>query len=168
MSPAPLLCTYTGVSFDLVGRSQKDADAAYVIGQRYILEAIEERSAASHRHYFASIAEAWANLPEPLVERFASPEMLRKHALMHVGYRDERSIVCTSRAEAKRLAAFVKPIDEYAIITTEGSTVSIWTAKSQSMRAMGKRAFQKSKDDTLTWISALIGVDPKQLESAAA
>lgn len=164
----PLLARYTGDGFELLGRSKKDADAVYVIGQRYILDVLEERSAASHRHYFSMIAGCWSNLPEHLAERFASPEMLRKTALMHCGYRDERSIVCSSRAEAKRLAAFVKPIDEYAIITTEGSTVSIWTAKSQSMRAMGKQVFQKSKDETLAWISALIGVEPQQLENAAA
>jgi len=133
-------------------------------GEIVTLEVREDRSAASHRHYFACIAEAHANLPEEIAERLPTPDHLRKFALIRSGYRDERSMPCSSKAEARKLAAFVKPIDEFAIVAVHEATVTIWTAKSQSVRAMGKAEFQKSKDDVLSFVASLIGTDSATLQ----
>lgn len=141
----------------------KLADQAYVIGETYAMVPHEDRSPKSHRHFFASVNEAWKNLPDDLAEKFPTADHLRKAALIKAGYRDERTIVAASRAEALRLAAFVRPMDEYAIVSTAGATVVVWTAKSQSERAMGRAEFQASKDAVLAILADLIGVDAATL-----
>ena len=54
-------------------------------------------------------------------------------------------------------------MDDYAIVSADATTVTVYTAKSQSMKAMGRRKFQKSKADVLALIEKLIGVDPGSL-----
>lgn len=143
----------------------KAADKLFVIGQTYALVEHEERSAASHRHFFASVNEAWKNLPEEMAAEFATPDALRKKALIKAGFRDERSIVCGSKAEALKVAAFIRPMDDCAIVSVVGSTVIQLTAKSQSERAMGKATFQASKDAVLEILSEMIGVPAGDLRS---
>ncbi|RJP45509.1 hypothetical protein C4587_00875 [Candidatus Parcubacteria bacterium] len=153
--------------FEALGRSKRDADHEYVIGEIYRLERIEERSEASHRSYFAAIREAWANLPEHLAERFPTPEHLRKYALIRCGYATQRQHVCASKAEAQRFAAFVRPIDEYSIVTTQGNIVTVWTASSQSYRAMKKQRFLESQRAVRDYCASLIGVNADNLQENA-
>lgn len=143
------------------------ADRQYVVGEHYRLEPREERSWASHGHYFASLNDAHANLPEDLAQRFPTVDHLRRYALVRTGFRDERTIVASSKAEARRIAAFLKPIDEFAVVSVHEAVVIVWTAKSQSLRAMGKDDFQRSKDAVLDFVAEIIGVSPDQLGRAA-
>ena len=145
----------------------KLCDKHLVIGERYCMVEHKDRSEASHRQYFAAINEAWSNLPEMDAERFATPEALRKYALIRAGWRDERTIVCASKAEAERVAAFVRPMDEHAVVTFREAVVRVWTAQSQSYRAMGKTDFQKSKDDVLRVVGEMVGVTPADLSNNA-
>lgn len=147
---------------------QKRCDAVFVYGEVYNLDAIEQRSARSHAHFFASVNEAWQNLPENLVEQFPTSEHLRKWCLIRAGYAEHRNIVAASKAEAQRIAAFVKPMDSYAVVTARESVVTVYTAESQSMKAMGKQRFQESKDAVLSLLAAMIGTDPVELGRAAA
>ena len=133
----------------------------------YRLAPYEERSTVSHSHYFACLNDAWANLPDEVAWQYPTAEKLRKTALIRTGYTDERSTVCASNAEALRIAAFIRPMDDYAIVTVKEAVVTIYTAKSQSYRAMGKQEFQKSKDAVIEWISNLIGVATDDLERNA-
>jgi len=154
---------WDGESFTPRRGFAKQADALYVVGETYRLEPVEDRSAVSHRHYFASINEAWSNLPEDQVERFPTAEHLRKWCLIKAGYADSCQIVAASRAEALRLAAFIRPMDTYAVVTVDGPVVTRWTAHSQSLRAMGKKVFQESKDAVLGILAGLIGVTADEL-----
>lgn len=163
MTSPPIVTRWTGEAFEPIGRSKREADAEYVVGQVYRLTQYEERSEASHRHFFASLHEAWANLPADLAERFPTSERLRKFALIKSGFATQRQLVASSRAEALRLAAFVAPMDEYALVETRGAVVTVWEAESQSMRAMGKKRFAESKDAVLSYCASLIGVDPATL-----
>jgi hypothetical protein len=97
-----------------------------------------------------------------------SPEHLRKYALVKAGYHDKRSIVCSSRAEALRLASFIRPMDDFAVIGTNGPVVTVLTAKSQSMKAMGRKEFQASKDAVLNVLAEMIGTTREALERARA
>ncbi|WP_216073446.1 hypothetical protein, partial [Acinetobacter baumannii] len=72
---------------------------------------------ASHNHEFAWLHEAWHSLPERYAEQFPSSEHLRKYALIQAGYSNSHSLVCGSKAEALRLAAFIRPMDEFAVVT---------------------------------------------------
>lgn len=158
---APLLLRYEGegefkpASVYWAGRADKD----FVIGEVYRMVEHHDRSANSHRHYFAVIADAWRNLPDSMLQEFPTAEHLRKKLLVKAGYADERSIVCASKAEAQRVAAFIKPMDEYAVVIVREAVVRVYTAQSQSMRAMGKKAFQESKTKVMDAIDDLLGVE---------
>ncbi|WP_238189283.1 hypothetical protein [Methylobacterium frigidaeris] len=138
-----------------------------MIGERYILVEHEARSAASHAHYFACVRDGWSNLPEDLAGRFPTPDHLRKWALIRAGYRDEVTFVASSKAEAIRIAAFLRPVEDTAVVRVKDSVVVRWTAKSQSMRAMGRDGFQRSKDAVLSVIDELIGTAPGTLSREA-
>lgn len=161
MTLPPLMTTWDGEHLVPFPRFMKRCDKELVIGENYQVQLIEERSARSHNHYFASIHELWMSLPEDLAERFPTEEHLRKHALIKAGFYDQRSIVGESKAAATRIAAFIRQLDEYAIVIVEGNTVTQYTAKSQSSRAMGKEVFQDSKQKVLDVISEMVGVDSK-------
>lgn len=164
---AALPFRWTGEAMAPLSAFARRCDAAFVIGEVYNLEAIEQRSAKSHAHFFASVNTAWQSLPENLTEQFPTSEHLRRWCLIRAGFRQSRDIVASSKAEAQRIAAFVKPMDTYAVVTTRECVVTVWTAESQSMRAMGKQRFQESKDAVLSLLAALIGTDPVEIGRAA-
>lgn len=134
------------------------ADEHLTVGEVYTLVPHEERSQASHNHYFAAINERWQSLPDDLMAEYPTAEHLRKKMLIRAGYADERSIVCASKAEAQRVAAFIRPMDAYAIVDAREAVVRVYTAQSQSMKAMGKQSFQASKDAVLSAINDLLGI----------
>lgn len=160
---APLTCTWDGEAFRPLRRFAKMADHRFVIGEEYTLVEHQERSAKTHAHYFACVTEAWRNLPDQLAERFPTSEHLRRYALIKAGFADQRQLVASSHAEALRLASFVRPLDEYALVMVDARVVNVWTAKSQSVRAMDKAEFQDSKTKVLDVLAGLIGVAPAAL-----
>lgn len=168
MKVPPVIFQWNGEAMVPQPRFHKVCNAHFVVGENYRLEAHEHTSDASRGHYFATIKEVWDSLPED-EDRFPSPEHLRKWALVQAGFRDERTFACTSQAEARRLAAFMRPMDEYAVITVREGVVRVWTAQSQRKSAMGAKEFQASKSAVLDLIADLVGTTPDQLpkESAA-
>ena len=161
-----LIFQWDGDNMVPVPSHRRAANERYVVGERYQMEAIEERSQRSHNHYFACIADAWQNLPDALAVEYGSPEHLRKAALVATGHYDERRFAAGSPAEARKLAAFLKPTDEYAVFAVAGNVVIERKAKSQSRKAMGGPTFQKSKDDVLAWCAVLLEVAPADLAQA--
>ena len=133
-----------------------------------------QRSDRSHRHQFAWLAEAWRNLPETEQDApwAASPETLRKHALIATGYAHSAAIDAGSAAAAQRMVPYLTNLATaahgYALVQCRGSSIVVWTPESQSVRAMGAQRFQESKDAILAHIAALLEVHPDQLRSAAA
>ncbi len=166
---APLIAwKWDGDAMIPLRRFAKAANAYFVVGEDYLLEEVNERSGPAHRHYFAAVRECWQNLPEGMEDRYPNPEALRKFALIKAGYRDERSIVCASKAEAARVAAFVRPLDGLAIVVVSEAVVTVYTAKSQSMKAMGGKVFAESKEAVLRVLAAMIEVTPEALKVAEA
>lgn len=131
------------------------------------------RSERSHRHQFAWVAEAWRNLPESEQDApwAASPETLRKHALICTGYAHSAAVDAGSAAAAQRMVPLLTSLATtahgYALVQARGSSVVVWTPESQSLRSMGADRFKASKDAILTHIAGLIDVDPDILRSAA-
>lgn len=164
---APLLYRWTGSVMEPLPRFHNAAAAQFTEGELYRLDVLKDRSQASHSHYFAAIHDGWLNLPEHLTERFPTSEHLRKWALIKAGFHDSRSIVANSKAEAHRLAVFVKPSDEFAVVTVIEATVTIYSAKSQSKRAMGAAEFKRSKEAVLGIIEEMVGVDRGEIERNA-
>lgn len=161
----PMIFSWDGTA--MVPRHPRLADKHFIVGEVYRLEAHKERSVREHNFYFASIASAWQNLPEDQAERWPTAEHLRKWCLIKAGFCDERSIVCASAAEAQRIGAFVKPMDTYALVTVSGACVRVYTAQSQSRKAMGAKDFQASKQAVLEIASSLIGTSTGALASNA-
>lgn len=164
-APPPMVFAWDGEA--LAPKAPRLADKHLVVGENYRVTIEQERSAASHNHQFAAINEAWGNLPEDLALEFPTPDHLRKYALIKCGYCDRRSVVCASKAEALRVAAFIKPMDQFAVVAVEGAVVTVYTAQSQSRRAMGGKVFNESKQAVLDVISAMIGVKPAELQHEA-
>jgi len=164
---APLYFRWDGDQMVPLPRFADRARKQYAVGETYRLVEENERSQQSHSHFFAAINEAWKNLPHDIAESYPSANHLRRWALVKAGFADERSIVAGSNEEARRIAAFVRPSDPYAVITVGGCVVKVFTAKSQSRKAMNKADFQSSKTAVLEIVSALVGVSADELSANA-
>lgn len=162
---APITFQWNGEAMVPHPRYMAQCNRAFAVGENYPLIVHEERSGNSHRHYFAAVHDAWLNLPDDLALNFRTSEHLRKWALIQAGYASERTIACSSREEARKVAAFIKPMDEYAVVLVRGDCIKVFTAESQSHRNMGKKRFQESKDKVLEILSGLIGVKPAELSA---
>lgn len=141
-------------------------------GEIVVIQAENERSMRSHRHYFAQLHDLWLNLPERCApEPWAqSPEHFRKRLLIWTGHSQATVYACASKAEAARLAAAIRPLAEYSMVSVRGATVTRLDAQSQAVKAMGYKAFQRSKDVTLELAEHLVaGGDwpPMQMPVAA-
>ena len=143
------------------------AKRQYERGETYLLETVLERSSRSHNHYFACLQDGWLNLPDHLAPHFPDAEHLRAYLLIKAGYYTTRTITCADRKEALRVAAFVRPMDDFSIVSTNGNIVQVFTARSQSSRAMRRKEFQESKDAVLNALADMIGVGPKALQDNA-
>ena len=127
----------------------KRMDKLYGKGEVIEVEEISDRSRASHNHYFAQLTDYWQTLPESLAEDFPSMDHLRKYCLIKAGYCTQRKMHFRTNAEALEAASFISELDTYVICEVIGTQVTIWRALSQSMRAMKKTEFEKSKQDVL-------------------
>lgn len=143
------------------------AHELYQEGDSYLLAPWEPRSGASHRHFHASLNEGWSNLPERIAGRFPSPEHLRKFLLIRTGHYHEHTVVYDTPADAERAAAIARPLDEFAVVSVEDRTVTVYIAKSSSARSMSKAEFQKAKSDVLDALADLIGVERAELDKNA-
>lgn len=127
-------------------------------GELVMMSAEEARSMRSHRHLFAALADLWSNLPERFaLEPWAqSPEHFRRFLLIRAGYSETTTYACESKAEALRLAAAIRPLDEFGIVVARGQTVFRFAAKSQSVKAMGAKDFAASKTAILDLAETLV------------
>ena len=164
---APILCRWTDCAFHPVGDYHlRAAGAAYEEGGLFRMAPVEDRSTATHNHQFAWISEAWKSLPDHYAGEpwSVTPETLRKYALIRTGFCSTQIYACGSKAEARRWAANLRgAIHEFCIVVPKEMTVQVFTAKSQSRRAMDKAEFQASKEAILDFIADLIGVEPETL-----
>jgi hypothetical protein len=162
----PLAFNWDGEA--LVPRVPRLADKHLVVGETYMMVPHEDRSDATHKHEFAWLREAWMNLPEDIAVDYPTAEHLRKRALIEAGFCDETIVDAGSKAAALRTAAFVRAIDDFAMVFVKDQFVIRRTAKSQSRRAMKKDEFQASKTAIMEIISNMIGVTPDALQRARA
>ena len=136
------------------------ADDRFVVGEQYLVTEQLESSARSRSHFFATLKDHWDSFPDALLERFPSVESLRKYALIKSGFHNRESIVLGSHADAERVAAFMRPKDEFAIVLVGGCEVARYTARSQRPSVMGREEFQRSKDAVLDYANKLLGIEP--------
>lgn len=164
MPPIPF--RWTGEGFTpATAHWQRIADKHYAIGEIRNLVPEEQRSRISHNHQFAEIGDAWRTLPEHLAERFPTADALRKHALIKAGFATITEHVCDSAAEAQRLAAVIASLDPYSVTEIRRNIVRHLRAQSQSLRAMGRQDFQRSKQACLEIVAEMIGVSATTLSA---
>lgn len=163
--PPALHLRFDGEAF--IPKAPRFAEKHYKAGETYRMVTEQERSRASHDHYFARLRDIWMNLPEMIAENFPSVEHLRKRALIDVGYYDEEIIDCGIRKGTVAVAAAIRKRDDFALVFVREQFVIIRVAKSQSLKAMGPQAFQDSKDKVLALVCEMVGVAPDQITAAA-
>jgi len=164
---APIVFRWDGESMVPLSRFANRADETFVVGECYQLEPVDEVSQKSRGHFFAVLKECWKNLPEDLADQFPTTEALRKKCLIKAGFRDERSIVTLTNAEAQRVAAFIRPIDDCSIVLVKNNVVLQYTARSQSQKEMGRKEFEASKDAVFKILNDLVGLPIGSLEREA-
>lgn len=164
----PLPYEWTGDSWQVMPGFQKQADQLFTIGERMRLAPVEDRSDITHGHQFAWLRDAWASLPEALTDRFPSPAVLRKWALIQSGFCTVTDHVCQFKTEARRTAEILRAqTDDYAVVLIEGTVVRVLKAKSQKRSAMDKAEFQASKAAIMDVVAGLLDVEPETLAVAA-
>lgn len=162
-----IVYTWLGDEFQPLPRFAKQCDELFVIGQRYTLEPVEQRSAESHRHYFAQLHDAWLNLNEDMAAELPTSEHLRAWGLIKAGFADKTVIKCASNDDAISAAKEFKKGEKIKIVEVSGRIVTVWTPHSQSKKAMGAAKFQESKQKCLDAIAELIGVSADEFGKAA-
>ncbi|MEL6467071.1 MAG: hypothetical protein AAFQ58_19085 [Pseudomonadota bacterium] len=165
-----LRARWEGGMLRVLANHQLDLDE----GELCLIDLDRARSGNTHRHQFAWVKEAWLNLPEDKVNMpwAETPETMRKHALIATGFHDTYTLDCGEHLTARKLKAALLAAEVrahgYAVGQVKGTALTIWTPKSQSHRQMGRDQFQASKSAILDWISAQLGVEPKELERSSA
>lgn len=119
----------------------------------------KSRSKRSHDHFFARVVECWETMPDDLKERFPNAEYLRKWALVKSGYCNQTTFVLESKDDTKNVITLVRTLDPFSIIIVRDNIVTVYTAKSQSLKDMGAKDFQESKDAIFRVIGELLGTD---------
>lgn len=164
---APIRFQWDGEAMRPVSPSwARKCDERFVVGAEYRMTELQEMSERSRRHFHAVVREAWLSLPDELAAEFETDEHLRKHCTIKAGFHEKRSIHCDSIQEARKVAAFVRPMNNYAIVTTNEHVVTVWTAL--STQGLEHKTFQRLKDGCLEEISKLLGTDAATLNQQGA
>jgi len=158
----PFLAYWDGEVFRPMRNHAGNVGKSYKTGMVYRLGELNH-SEASRGHYFAVINKAWKTLPEAFGDRFTTPDMLRKWALIRAGYSNKQVIACDSIREADRWSTLAKTMNEYAEIGVYGKNVVIVTAESQKQHLMGRKRFQESKDAVFEVLASILCVTVDQL-----
>lgn len=122
----------------------------------------------TRRYFFAALRDAWSNLTDQHRERFPNAEVLRKHALIAIGYCDVITLACGSKAAAPQIGAAFRMKDTYCIATVRGDVVTVYTARSMARRVLLKKEFGQVAERVFAWIAETTGVDPSKSEEAKA
>lgn len=165
--PLPMRCVWTGEAFVPQGRGLNYAREEFGEGEIVMLERNEERSDASHSHYFASLNEAWQNLPERLASEYPTVEALRAKALIETGFCTERTLVLDTAKDAATVAAWIGQEHPFAVVVVKKNVLRVYIAKSQSRKAMNKKEFAASKDAVLNFVAQLIPVTRDELDKSS-
>jgi hypothetical protein len=159
MSTHPIVYIWDGEAMVPHRRFSRLAESSFTAGQAYRMIVQSERSYASHRQYFAAVHQAWLNLPEHMQLAFPVEDHLRQYALIKAGFCTVRKVV----AKGVRYS-----VDGYAIIVIENGVTTVYAAKSQSYRAMGRKEFQESKQKVIEILADMVNTTPEELMKARA
>lgn len=118
-------------------------------------------SAETQGHFFARLKELYDNLPEHIASHFKNIDHFRAWCLIHERYCNETTLVEASRTQALETAAkftrALKKITPYSVVQVDGTTVHVWTARSQARRGgMTKEEWKDAKQKVLELAEHLV------------
>lgn len=122
----------------------------------------------SRRRFFAALRDAHANLRPEHLERWPNPEVMRKHALIAVGYCDVITAPCGSKVSAPQVANAFRLLNQYCIAVVKGDVVTVFTARSMARRALQKKEFLQVADRVFAWLYEQTGIDASRSTEARA
>lgn len=120
------------------------------------------------RRFFAALRDCWQNLPDDARERWPNAEVMRKHALIAIGYCDVITLAVGSKAAAPQIAAAFRLKDHYCIASVKADVVMVYTARSMARRVLLKKEFREVADKVFHFIHNETGIDPAQSTEARA
>lgn len=135
----------------------------YALDESYALGPVDGVSSASRGGFFASVKEAWSNLPDDDT-RFPTPEHLRKRALVQAGWATHTQTVMDTKKDAVAFAKGLRRVDEYAVIKVSRNVVDCWIAKSIATGQISGDEFRGVKTRALDWVASLAGTNRAELE----
>jgi hypothetical protein len=152
--------------------------------EEYPLAPLEARSRSSHNHFFAALADGFANIPEDvgMVQQrlniktmppggWKDEEHFRAWALCETGWCDLDEFEFDSPKDAVTFARYCRKKDDerdaYTMILVRGKHVTIKTPKSQSAANMSKEPFEQSKRDVLDLLETITGLKKGTLNKEA-
>lgn len=148
-------------------RFKRLCDELFAVHEEYPLVVVENRSQASHSHYFAALTEAHANLAEEFAAKYPTTEHMRAGALVEEGLCTEVDHVLDTPKDAKAFAIMLRRASPYAIIRISGNVVKEFQPFSQSRSAMKKNEFEDSKAAVLARVASWARTTPGQLNKEA-
>jgi hypothetical protein len=156
----PIICFWDGTVMVPLLRFAKLAAQQFTIGKQYRVAVQNDRSVASHNHYFAAIETQWRKLLwGPLGSKFQTSEQLRHYALIQCGWYHQRWATFSTQKDADKAAMLISQHLKKELVLVEDARVSVLTAQSQSRAEMGDKDFQASKKDVLEYIEKLVKRD---------
>jgi hypothetical protein len=165
----PISFVYQDGAFRPAGRYAAEQVAArYGDGQVVKLVEYEPRSRAHHNWFFVAVTHVFENLTDEQRLLWPTEEALRKYALCKAGCCDVATHVCSSKAEAERLAGFLRSHRMADLVVHDGSLVTALSAWSMKYREMSKTRFRECVEKTLPILADIIGVEVEALEQARA
>lgn len=165
--PRPVVFVWDGNNMVPLPRFKRLCDSQFAVNEEYPLMIVENRSQASHNHYFAALHEAYLNLAEEYAQEFDSEEHLRHWCLCKTGYCTTTTYVLNTAADAQQLRDALKKANASTIVGVAGNVAKVYTPMSQSLAAMKKQAFEDSKRAVLDLVASMARTTPADLKKNA-
>lgn len=165
--PRPVAFVWTGEAMVPLPRFRKLCDAQFEVNEEYPLMIVENRSMASHNHYFAALHEGYMNLAEEYAQEFDSIEHMRHWCLCREGYCTQDRYELNTAEDARTMLKVLKSQNKSTIVKVTGTVVIVYSPESQSMAAMKKQRFEESKDAVLARVAAMARSTPAELKKNA-
>jgi hypothetical protein len=123
-----------------------------------------EHSDKARARFFAIIADAYLNMPAQWKPLIGSKEHLRKWVLCQVGHCDTTATDCGSKAAAERIAALIRHVDTFAVVTVNGAIVTTSIARSIRKRVCPKAMFMPITEKAYAYLNEMMGYDVERSE----
>lgn len=165
--PRPVVCIWDGNVMIPMPRFKRLCDAQFEVNGEYPLMIVENRSMASHNHYFAALHEGYLNLAEEYAQEFDSEEHLRHWCLCKSGFCTTTTYVLNTAEDARKLRDALKKENASTIVGVTGNVAKVYTPESQSLAAMKKERFEDSKRAVLDLVASMARTTPAELKKNA-